>query len=184
MRKRLLGVALTAAIVATTLPAREAEAAPDPVIASLLSVSSTLLPIGITAGLFLTGRGVSEGIRFDIGMSTLAVGAIVGPSVGQIYGKGGVDALLTFLLRTITGGVMVTGVGIRLRGDEDLSQLGTSLAVLGGIPTLLLALWDFWGAATSAREARYEAGHGYRSAIDVPDDLRSVALCGAIPCSL
>ncbi len=182
MRKLLLAVALAFAV--TTLPAKRAEAAPEPVVASLLSVASTLVPLAITAGLFFTGRGVDEGIRFDVGLTTLGLGAIVGPSVGQIYGKGGGDAFITFLLRGVTGGVMLTGVGLRVRGREDLQGLGTALSLLGGIPTFFLALWDIIGAATSAKQARYDAGHGYRTALDLPDDLISVAVCGPIPCGV
>lgn len=182
MRKLLLAVALAFAV--TTLPANRAEAAPEPVVASLLSVASTLVPLAVTAGLFFTGRGVDEGIRFDVGMTTLGLGAIVGPSIGQIYGSGGGDAFITFILRGITGGLMLTGIGLSVRGNEDYHSLGNALGWLGGIPTFLLALWDIIGAATSAKQARYDAGHGYRTSLDLTDDLISVAVCGPIPCGV
>ncbi len=181
MRKLLIAFALCFAV--TALPVSRAEAAPEPVVASLLSVASTLVPLAVTAGLFFTGRGTDEGIRFDIGMTTLGLGVIVGPSVGQIYGSGGVDAFLTFLLRGVTGATMLTGIGLRVRGrDEGIQSLGTALSVIGAIPTLLLALWDIIGASTSAKQARYDAGHGYRTSLSVPDDLIGVAVCGPIPC--
>lgn len=182
MRKLILATTFVLAFAAGTLPAPRAEAAPDPIVASLLSVSSTLLPLAVTAGLFFTGRGTDEGVRFDAGMVSLGLATIVGPSIGQIYGHGGGDAFITFLLRGITGGVMLTGIGLRVRGRVDLQPLGTALTVLGSIPTVLLALWDIIGAATSAKQARFDAGHGYRTEYIPPNDLRNVALCGPIPC--
>ena len=140
------------------LPAR-VEAAPNPTIASLLSVGSTLIPVGVGTGLLLTGRGPDEGIRFDVGVTTIAIGSIAGPTVGQLYGKGGWDALVSFILRAITGSVMSVGIALHLRGNEDSQSAGLPLLILGAIPTVLLAAYDVWAAQDSAKEARYREGH-------------------------
>lgn len=66
--------------------------------------------------------------------------------------------MVTFLLHTVTGAAMSTGVGLRIRGNEAQEDTGTALAILGGIPTLFLAIWDIVGAGRSAREARYREG--------------------------
>ncbi len=154
-------VAWTAAIAvafASLAPSR-AEAAPDPVIASMLSLSSTLVPIGVTGVLFFTGNGTDENVRFDLGLTTLALGAILGPSIGQIYAHGGVDAWVTFFLRIITGGIMVAGTGLAFRGVQDAQTAGVALAILGAVPTAFLAGWDIFGAASAARAQRYKEGH-------------------------
>ena len=75
---------------------------------------------------------------------------------------------------------MLIGVGYNLRGPDNRKVLGTSLAVTGGVPTGLLAIYDIYAAAVSAKEARYEAGY---AEIEVPPDLREVALCGPLPCA-
>jgi hypothetical protein len=158
MRGLLFAVAIAAALSVAT----RAEAAPDPVIASALSVGSTLVPIGITGILFFTGNGYDETVRFDLGMTTLALGSVFGPSIGQIYAGGGVDAWVTFFLRIITGGVMVTGTGLALKGTGEGAQTaGTALAVIGAVPTVFLAAWDVFGAAKAAKAARYREGHAF-----------------------
>lgn len=178
--RRWLLPLLAALVVCTAAPER-AEAAPDPVIASMLSVGSMAIPLTLTAILWGTGQGKSEGIRFDIGMVALGVGSVFSPSVGQIYAGGGTDAFVTFLLRTVTSAVMLTGVGFRLRGAENRQTLGLALALTGGVPTLFLAAYDVYAAAVSAKEARYEAGY---ARVSVPPELIGVALCGPIPCAV
>ncbi len=149
----------------------------------MLSAGSTVLPIGIASGLLLTGRGPEEGIRFDVGLTAIAVGAIVGPSVGQIYGQGGVDAVVTFILRMITGSVMTVGLGFMMRSDDESAQsAGRALFVLGGIPTAFLGIWDWFGAASAAKQARYREGHAH---VELTRELISIARCqSAIPCAL
>jgi hypothetical protein len=170
--------ALFALAAVLAFPA-SALAAPDPTLASLLSAGSTALPLGITAGLWLTGAGTDEGLRFDIGMTTLGIGAILGPSVGQIYAQGGTDAWVSFVLRAITGGIMVTGVGIMARGDEQAHSAGTALAVLGGIPTGLLALYDIIGASSSAVAAAQRKGHGPAASALPPIAIGGFSLCAS-----
>ena len=181
-RASILPLCSIALVVGLTLSAapRTADAAPDPVIASVLSASATAVPLALAAVLLGTGRGAEEGIRFDAGMVTLGLGSILGPSVGQMYARGGVDAFVTWLLRAVTGAVMLTGVGFRLRGPTNRKILGTSLAITGAVPTGLLAIYDIYAASVSATEARYNRSDAQMS---VPRELVSVALCGPIPCA-
>jgi hypothetical protein len=176
MRRAIASMVLAGFVM--SLPAK-AQAAPDPVIASLLSAGSTLLPLGVAGGLLLTGRGASEGIRYDLGLVSLGVGAVVGPSIGQIYGNGGVDAVIVFILRAVTSTVMLIGAAYALRGDEDQVGTGKAFLALGGIPTGLLALWDIYGASVSARESSYREGHAM---IEHSAVLVDIARCGPIPC--
>lgn len=178
--RRLLLIGLMAAVLLSATP-RAAEAGPDPVVASLMSAGATAIPLTLSGILLGTGRGADEGIRFDLGMATLGIGVTVGPSVGQIYASGGTDALVLFLLRTVTGAVMTTGVGFRLRGAPNRQTMGMALALTGGVPTGLLALYDIYAASVSATEARYKEGHAQ---ISLPADLIGVARCGPIPCEV
>lgn len=182
MGRRCFAAALACALSCTSAsPALGA--APDPLFAALLSTGSTAIPVGISGGLLLFGRGKAEGIRFDLGITALAVGASFGPSVGQIYGDGGTDAVVAFVLRTLTTGVMVTGAAISMRGDEGAAGAGDALFVLGAIPTTLLAVWDIFGAASSARAARYRAGHSGSAALELEPSVLSLLRCpGPIPC--
>jgi hypothetical protein len=173
---------LIVSIALTALLGREVGAAPNPVIASLLSVGSTVIPVGVGTGLLLTGRGADEGIRFDIGLAAIAIGAVAGPSVGQLYGQGGIDALVSFILRAITGAVMIAGIGLELRGDPENRGAGLALAIVGGIPTAALAAYDVWAAADSATEAGYREGHASVEAEAV--QLASILACGPIPCGV
>src|SRR5687767_7512739 len=137
MRMRRASAAVALAALIASLPAR-VDAAPNPVIASLLSVGSTLIPVAVGTGLLVTGRGPDEGLRFDIGLAAIAVGSIAGPTVGQLYGQGGWDTLVSFLLRALTGTIMTLGIAFDLRGSENTQSAGLALAIVGGIPTGLL----------------------------------------------
>lgn len=170
---------MLAAAIAATLPSRT-EAAPDPTLAPLLSLGATVAPLAVTLGLWTGGRGIDEGIRFDLGITFLGVGAIVGPSVGQIYAQGGTDAWVTFILRAITGSIMLTGVGLALRADDaGARSAGQALAVVSGIPTGLLAIYDIVSASSSAIEAAQRRGH---SAWRPPPPLHvgGFSLCSAL----
>jgi hypothetical protein len=176
--KRALAALLLPAVL-TIVPAR-AWAAPDPTIAALLSAGSTVLPIAATTGLWTTGRGVDEGIRFDLGLAFLATGAIAGPSVGQIYGHGGSDSVVTFILRMLTGSLMTVGTGLWARSNNT-KDVGRALTILGGVPTVFLAGWDIFGAAESAREATRR--ERMVADLGLTPDLLSVLACGPIPCA-
>jgi hypothetical protein len=175
-------LALALAFIALVLfaPSRS-NASPDPTLAPILGFASTAVPIAATTGLWLSGEGPNEGIRFDLGMIFLAAGTIVGPSIGQIYAKAGGDAWVSFILRAITGTVMLSGIGLATRGESEGAQSGgTALAVIAGIPTAFLAGWDIFGSSTSAVEAAVEAGHGRtrrRSSVEI--DLGGFNLCSA-----
>ncbi len=175
----LFPVVMGAILVAAS--PRQAEAAPDPAVASLMSASATAVPLAMTAILLGTGRGSEEGIRFDVAMVTLGIGSILAPSAGQIYASGGTDAFVTFLLRSVTGAVMLAGVGFKLRGNERQDGMGKALAIAGAVPTSLLAIYDIYAASVSATETRYKAGFAQTS---VPAELLEVAVCGPIPCGV
>lgn len=178
---RLRGaVALTAALACAAAPALPAlAAAPDPTVATVLSLASTLGPATITAGLWGTGRGVEEGIRFDIGVAALAVGSILGPSIGQFYAESGTNAIVALLLRAVTGSVMLTGIGFVARGDEDDQGLGTALTVVGAVPTGLLALYDIVDASDSAVEAKRRRATA--STVPLPElDIGGFTLCASV----
>lgn len=145
-----------------------------------MSATATLVPLGLGLGLLYTGRGADEGVRFGSGMGAIGVGVVIGPSTGQIYAQGGTDVAVTFVLRAITGAVMLTGIGLRLRGDETEASLGQALGLIGGITTGLIAGYDIYAASQYAKEARYREGHTrleseFRK-------LASIAQCGPIPC--
>ena len=171
-----------ATVVLFTTASLPAEAAPNPTIASLLSVGSTVIPVAVGTALIFTGRGADEGLRFDIAMAAIGIGSIFGPSAGQLYGGGGVDALVTFILRVITGGIMLAGLGLKLRGHEQNQTAGTALAVVGGIPTGLLGIYDMYAASVSAKESRYEEGHARIER--ERRELASIMVCGPIPCGI
>lgn len=180
--KRLAALAaLSAALGGLAVP-QEAVAAPDPTIAVLLGAGGTAIPLAVSGALLFAGRGYDEGIRFDLGLAFLAVGASVGPSFGKIYAEGGGDAWVTFLLRTATTAILTTGVGLSLRGDtEGLQTAGNALSVLGGIPTGLLAIYDIATSASSAVEAGRRRGHERRAEILLRDEeiFGALSLCHA-----
>lgn len=170
------------------VPRAAIAAGPDPVLAGLLSAGSTLLPITIAGGLLGTGRGSEEGIRFDVSLTCIALGSIAGPSVGQIYASGGSDAIVTFVLRILTGAVMTTGLGFWLRSQEpERERTGRAMFILGAIPTTFLGVWDWFGAASSAKQTRYRQGHAQRSDLtpELDPELVSLMNCpGPIPCGI
>lgn len=175
VRLRILALVVVSALA---LAPREARAEPEPLNASLMSATATLLPVAVGTGLLLTGRKDTEGVRLASAFSCISVGLAFGPWSGQLYAGSGVDGTVTMLLRTLTTGATMTGLGLTLRGGEDVKAPATALMVLGGIPTAILAGYDIIDAADTAREARI------RPAADLatPEDLYSIAVCGAFPC--
>lgn len=151
---------------------------PDPAIATLLSLGSTLLPVGTGLALLTLDDGVTENERLVAGLTAVSLGASVGPSVGQWYARGGGDAWVTFILRSLGTGMMTTGIAVRVADDPDFRDLGLATAILGGTATTVLAVYDIATASRTARETRRASGFGLRS-----PDLRDVARCGPFPCS-
>lgn len=176
MSRRALVATSLLALLLTGKPALAT--GPDPTLATVLSVASTLTPMAVTAGLWATGRGPEEGVRFDVGMGALAVGTIVGPSIGQFYAEAGTNAWVSLLLRSVTGSIMLTGVGFWARGAEEDEGLGQALTVVGGVPTTLLALYDVIDASSSAVEARRNRA---TAALPPPAlDIGGFSLCSAV----
>lgn len=169
----LVGLALTF----SSVDARASD--PEPENASILGATATLLPIAVGGALLLTGRRYKEGVRLASGLTTISLGAALGPYAGQLYAGGGSDALVTLGLRTVTTGLFTTGLTLRLRGGSEKRDLSYGLMVLGGIPALLLAGYDIFKAADTARESRIRViGQG-----PLEGELYSVAVCGPIPCA-
>lgn len=164
-------------LLASAAPAEATD--PEPENAAILGTAATLIPIAVGTGLLLTERGPDEGVRLASGLTTISLGAAVGPYAGQLYAGGGTDGLVTFALRSLTTGVFTTGLTLRLRGGEDQRDAAHALMVLGAIPTLLLAGYDIIDSMDTARESRIRTlGDGSGAA-----DLFSVAVCGPIPCA-
>ena len=175
----LCAIALAGVLTTCATPARAA--GPDPTIAAMLSTTSTLVPIGLTTALWLDGRGTDEGLRFDLGMTFLGLGAIFGPSMGQIYAEGGGDAWLSLFLRAITGSVMATGAGLWIRGESSKAQSsGRVLSFVGGVPTLLLAIYDIFDARANAREGQARRGHGYTASLPMIEEIGDLSPCSAV----
>lgn len=160
-------------------PTKGWAAGPEPENAAILGATATLLPIAVGAGLLTIGRGSQEGTRFTAGLTSISIGAIVGPTTGQLYAGGGVDTVVTLLLRTVTGGLAVSGLGLALRGSEEEQTPAIALLSIGGATTLALAIYDIVDAPSTARESRIRASA--RSGPTHPE-LYSVAVCGPIPC--
>jgi len=168
-------------IIALTFAARPATAAPDPTVAAVISVASTLVPLGVTAGLWATGRGPDEGVRFDIGLAAMAVGSILGPSAGQIYAEADSDAWISFVLRFATGAVMVAGSGLWLRGpSEGAQEAGKALTFVGAIPTAILAGWDIYSSAANSVEWARRQGYGPSTQAITPS-IGVFSLCSGLP---
>ena len=162
-------------------PAVSAAAQPDPVNAVVLSAAGTAVPVAVAAGLLADG-GADEGVRFNLSLAALGIGAAVGPSVGQFYAGGGTNAWVTLGLRAATGATMTTGLGIRLRGEDDQQTLGTALFWIGLVPTVLLGLYDIITVYGTASQARY-LDSPIADQAGLTPELYSVAVCGPVPCA-
>ena len=171
------------ALLLATMPRTAVAEDPDPVNAVLLSTGSTLVPLGIATGLLATGRGKSEGIRFDVAMAFTGIGSVIGPSVGQFYARGGTNAWVTLGLRLATSATMTTGLALRLRGGEGDRDLGTALFWVGLVPTALLGLYDIITAYGTAKDTKYR-GAVVRQSSGLTPELLNVAVCGPVPCEV
>lgn len=175
-RTLTLGVLITALVVG---PSSAVQAAPpDPANAAVLGTVATLFPIGLGAGLLASGRGADDDARFTAALTSISVGAVFGPTTGQLYAGAGVDAVVTLVLRAVTGGLSVSGLGLTLRGSDDEVPTGAALFVVGGLTTLALAVYDILETPSTAREARIR---GSLESHEL-DELYSVAVCGPFPC--
>ncbi len=181
MKRRFLCTLLAVVFIGCTFSPKEARAGkPDPVIATMLSVASTLLPLGVSSGLLFTGRGSDEGLRLDVGLSLVGVGSIIGPSIGHIYAGTGTDAWVTLGLRVLTGGLMTAGIGLKFRGNEDQQTPANALVVIGASLTALLAGYDFYAAYKSAEESHIRRQLGQ---LELSQELIDIQHCGAFPCA-
>lgn len=182
VRQRCAFAALIALFAWAGRPGAVEAADPEPENASIMSATATLLPVAAGALLLSTGRREAEGVRFTSALTSISVGAILGPTTGQLYAGAGVDAAVTFFLRSLTGGLAVTGLALSLRGTEDDEAPAAALMALGGIPTLILAIYDIVDAGNTAREARIRRAMTPNRRHEL-DELYSVAVCGPFPCA-
>jgi hypothetical protein len=158
----------------------EAHAAdPNPANASLLGATATLFPIAVGSGLLLTGRGQDEGVRLASALTSIGLGAAVGPSAGQLYAGAGVDGVVTLVFRSLTTGLTTTGLALAFRGSEEEEPAAFALIAVGGLTTAALAVFDIVDAADTAREARVR-GAARRAEARA---LASILACGPIPCA-
>lgn len=169
--------ALLAAVLCA-LPLSAEAAGPEPENAAIMGATATLLPMAVGAGLLTIGRGYREGARLTAGLSAISLGAVFGPTTGQLYAGASVDTVVTLLLRSVTGAVAVSGLGLTLRGSQNERTPAIALLSVGGVATVALALYDIIDAPSTARESRI------RAALPTPDpELYSVAVCGPFPCA-
>ena len=127
---------------------------PDPLVAGLLSAATTIVPISLTLILWVPEDGIKEDVRFNTGIVALGLGSILGPSIGGFYAGGESDTWITLILRTLTGALMLSGIGLAAQGELASSRdLGRALAWSGAIPTGLLLLYDLWTVPGRAHEA-------------------------------
>ncbi|MEM7677662.1 MAG: hypothetical protein AAF449_16830 [Myxococcota bacterium] len=153
---------------------------PDPVNAVILSTAGTAVPIAVAAGLLATGDGAKEGMRFDVARALVAMGAVIGPSVGQFYAKGGTNAWVTLGLRLATAVPMTAGLTLKLRGMPEDQTLGDALFWAGLVPTALLGLYDIVTALSTARASKYRDAQVAR--LGLTPELIEIARCGPMPC--
>ena len=134
---------------------------PDPVVATLISLGNTLLPLALGAVLWTQDRGINEGYRYDMGFVFFSIGGIIGPSTGKFYADKEGDAWVSLALRGLTGTMGLAGCALWLRGeDAQTRNNGRALAGLGIGTTGLLALYDIWTSGSAALETQRERGYG------------------------
>ena len=134
---------------------------PDPVVAVLMSLGSTLIPIALGTILWTQDRGVDEGFRYDAGFVFLALGGILGPSTGKFYADQESDAWATLLVRGLTGSMGLAGCALWLRGEEAQTRNnGRALAAIGLSTTSLFAVYDIWTAGSAALQTQRQRGYG------------------------
>ena len=167
MNQRTTNIFCTTALVFTLsfLPifAQTSRAArrPDPVVATLISLGTTLIPLAMGAVLWTQERGIDEGLRYDLGFVFFGVGGIIGPSSGKFYADKESDAWVSLSLRGLTGTMGLAGCGLWLRGeDAQTRNNGRALAAIGISTTGLLALYDIWTSGSAALETQRQRGYG------------------------
>ena len=160
-KRLILPVALCALLTASLPGSANAKRQPDPLVAALMSIGTTLIPIGLGAILWTQGRGTDEGYRYDLGLVFFGVGGILGPSSGKFYAGSDTDTWVTLGLRGATGTLALAGSAMWIRGDTAQTRNnGRALAGIGGGTTALLALYDIWSASSTALETQRKQGYG------------------------
>ncbi len=168
MRNLLLAIALV-----VVLPEPAHAGRPDPAIATWLSLGSTLLPLGTGLVLLTASGGGAEPDRRAVGLTAVALGSAIGPSVGKWYAGGGADAWVVFALRSLTTGLMTTGLALSLGDDPDVESVGIATGVIGGVLTGALGIYDIATASRTAVQTQRDRGYA---------SLFEVARCGPWPC--
>ena len=152
---------LTGSLLVLTPRPSQAAQRPDPVVATLISLGTTLIPLALGAVLWTQERGINEGYRYDLGFVFFGVGGIIGPSAGKFYADKESDAWVSLALRGLTGTMGLAGCALWLRGEDPQTRNnGRALAGLGIGTTGLLALYDIWTSGSAAIETQRERGYG------------------------
>lgn len=145
---------------------------PDPVVATLMSVGATVIPLALGTILWTQDRGINEGFRYDMGFVFFAIGGVLGPSTGKFYADQTSDAWISMILRGLTSGIGLAGSALWLRGETAQTRNnGRALAGIGIGATGLLSLYDIWTAGSAALETQRMRGFGPGSAQSLLKDL-------------
>ena len=158
--------ALVVSLLALPVQSSEAAKRPDPVVATLISLGSTLIPVAMGTILWTQDRGINEGFRYDMGFVFIGVGGILGPSTGKFYADKESDAWISLMLRGVTGSLGLMGTAFWLRGEKAQTRNnGRALAGIGMGATGLLGLYDIWTSGSAALETQRERGYGPRTSL-------------------
>ena len=134
---------------------------PDPVVATLMSIGATVIPLTLGTILWTQDRGINEGFRYDMGFVFFAIGGVLGPSTGKFYADQESDAWISMILRGLTSGIGLSGSALWLRGETAQTRNnGRALATIGISATGLLSIYDIWTAGSAALETQRMRGYG------------------------
>jgi hypothetical protein len=121
----------------------------DPQQALWLSGGGTVVPVGIGALILSADSGSG------VGLTLLAVGGILGPSLGHVYAEDWGQAIIGTLVRTALG--IVTLAGLVVAAFTSSSD-GSAAFVLGGLAFIASGVFDIVTAPDSAQD--YNEEHG------------------------
>ena|GEM_PF-5050664 len=147
---------------------------PDPLVATLMSLGATVIPIALGTILWTQDRGIDEGFRYDMGFVFFTIGGVFGPSTGKFYADKNSDAWVSMILRGLTAGIGLSGSALWLRGETAQTRNnGRAMAAIGITTTGLLSIYDIWTAGSAALETQRMRGYGPGSEQSLLKDFNS-----------